>query len=43
MIKSVQVGEVLSNCISIIGIYYIMASVWFVFGCKKQAKQDEEK
>ncbi|WP_111291823.1 hypothetical protein [Bacillus safensis] len=36
MIKSVQIGEVLSNCTSIIGIYYIMASVWFFFLMQKQ-------
>lgn len=38
MIKSVQIGEVVSNCTSIIGIYYIMASVWFVFLMQKQTK-----
>ncbi|AVI41986.1 hypothetical protein [Bacillus pumilus] len=35
-VKSVQIGEVLSNCTSILGIYYIIASVWFVFLMKKQ-------
>ncbi|MFP5203078.1 MULTISPECIES: hypothetical protein [Bacillus] len=38
MIKSVQIGEVLSNCTSIIGIYYIMASMCFVFLLRKQTK-----
>ncbi|UXO87129.1 hypothetical protein [Bacillus safensis] len=38
MIKSFQIGEVVSNCTSIIGIYYIMASVWFVFLMQKQTK-----
>ncbi|MEM5029150.1 hypothetical protein WKH33_09045 [Priestia sp. WB3] len=35
-VKSVQIGEVLPNCTSILGIYYIIASVWFVFLMKKQ-------
>ncbi|MGE1145292.1 hypothetical protein [Bacillus pumilus] len=38
-VKSVQIGEVLSNCTSIIGIYYIINSVWFIFLMQKQAKQ----
>ncbi|MGY4788278.1 hypothetical protein ACVNSY_14010 [Bacillus sp. OHL2] len=38
VIKSVQIGEVLSNCTLIIGIYYIMASVWFFFLMQKQTK-----
>ncbi|MCM3146713.1 MULTISPECIES: hypothetical protein [Bacillus] len=37
-VKSVQIGEVLSNCTSIIGIYYIITSVWFVFLMQKQVK-----
>ncbi|MBQ4815193.1 hypothetical protein QPL77_13595 [Bacillus pumilus] len=36
IVKSDHIGEVLSNCTSILGIYYIIASVWFVFLMKKQ-------
>ncbi|MDR0126526.1 MULTISPECIES: hypothetical protein [Bacillus] len=43
IVKSVQMGEVMSNCTSIIGIYYIFASVWFVLLMQKQAKHHEEK
>ncbi|AMM98291.1 hypothetical protein P5485_013720 [Bacillus pumilus] len=38
-VKSVQMGEVMSNYTSIIGIYYIITSVWFIFLMQKQAKQ----
>ncbi|QGX65090.1 hypothetical protein GPA07_06475 [Bacillus sp. ms-22] len=39
IVKSVQWGEVMSNCTSIISIYDIMASVWFIFLLQKQTKQ----
>ncbi|GAB1303644.1 hypothetical protein [Bacillus altitudinis] len=38
IVKSVQWAEVISNCTSIIGIYYLIASVWFVFLLQKQTK-----
>ncbi|MDG3043160.1 hypothetical protein OE903_00290 [Bacillus sp. B6(2022)] len=38
IVKSVQWVEVISNCTSIIGIYYLIASVWFVFLVQKQTK-----
>ncbi|MGM0813886.1 MAG: hypothetical protein ACQEUO_00070 [Bacillota bacterium] len=38
IVKSVQLAEVMSNCTSIIGIYYIIASVWFVYLMQKQTK-----
>ncbi|PCK20476.1 hypothetical protein CEY02_13160 [Bacillus pumilus] len=41
IVKSVQWEDVLSNCTSIIGIYYIIASVWFVFLIQKQTRHRE--
>ncbi|MGS0906088.1 hypothetical protein ACVA6F_17910 [Bacillus altitudinis] len=38
IVKSVQWTEVISNCTSIIGIYYLIASVCFVFFLQKQTK-----
>ena len=41
LIKTKYLWDVLSNCTSIIGLYYIFTSIIFVFLLKKEVKESD--